>query len=63
MQVHAKNTISDDEALDAYSQVITGVVQIAGPAVVQIENRGKEQGKRGKGDGTGSGFVFTPDGF
>jgi S1-C subfamily serine protease len=63
MLAHAKKPISDEEALDAYSQVITGVVEIAGPAVVQIENRAKDKGKRGRGDGTGSGFVFTPDGF
>jgi S1-C subfamily serine protease len=53
--------VNEQEALDAYSRVIVAVAESLGPAVVNLRAGGSESQRRG--GGSGSGFLFTPDGF
>jgi len=57
----------DDEIFDAYSTAVIRASEVAGPAVVKIEVEQKKhtvQGRKMRPQlGSGSGFVFTPDGF
>jgi S1-C subfamily serine protease len=57
------------EELDAYSRAVTHAFAAVGPAVVRVDVQKPEQPRRGGrseaegGQGSGSGFLFTPDGF
>jgi len=57
----------DDFLLDAYSQTIISVAEKVSPSVVYLETHYERQSARRRGRqtalGSGSGFLFTPDGF
>ena len=64
----AEAAASDSELLDAYSTAVVGAVERVAPAVVKIDVVGRRRGPQGRGrwrggEGSGSGFVFTPDGL
>lgn len=57
----------DEDLLDAYSRAVVTASELVSPSVVKIEVKSKATGRRRTPNdemgGSGSGFVFTPDGF
>ena len=50
-----RNQPTDEQALDAFSRVVVQVSELLRPAVVNLAANGER--------GSGSGVLFTPDGF
>jgi S1-C subfamily serine protease len=53
--------VEPEDVLDAYSQIVSGVAERLTPKVASL--RVPHQGPSGRGEGLGSGVVFTGDGF
>jgi S1-C subfamily serine protease len=53
---------NDLELLDAYSRAVIGAAERVGPSVVHIATYREGRGRR-EGRGSGSGFVFTTNGY
>ncbi|MBS1792816.1 MAG: trypsin-like peptidase domain-containing protein [Acidobacteria bacterium] len=61
--VRAENALSDAEILDVYSTTVVTAAELASPSVVKIDVHAARRGRRTERGGSGSGFVFTPDGY
>ncbi len=70
MSLPEATPVFDDNLLDAYSRAVINAAEKVSPSVVNIDVRQWSRGRRGmdprlpqEARGSGSGFVFTPDGF
>ena len=63
--IDSSREIDEKEILDAYSNAVVSVSESVSPSVVKIEvSHASGRGRRVQEQaGSGSGFVFTPDGF
>ena len=62
------DALSDLALLDAYSRAVVTAVEIVGPSVVKVDApaasaEAASRGRQRRAVGSGSGFVFTPDGL
>jgi S1-C subfamily serine protease len=55
--------LDDSDLLDSYSRAVTGAVERVSGSLVKIDVQGKRGDGRAGREGSGSGFVFTPDGL
>ena len=62
MSVDTNEAEAEADALDAYSKTVTCVAEELSPSVVKVDVE-KAKSHRRRDSGSGSGFVFTPDGF
>jgi len=53
----------ESDILDAYSRAVMHAVDAVGPSVVKIDVRRRGRNGKTRRGGSGSGFVFTPDGL
>src|SRR6266850_883257 len=67
---HLVHSEAGDDIMDAYSRAVISAAEKVSPSVVYIEVHQPARSRRGNGSrmpqesrGSGSGFIFTPDGF
>ena len=59
----ASGRLDDSDLLDSYSRAVTQAVERVSGSLVKIDVQGKRRDDRPGHEGSGSGFVFTPDGL